>query len=243
MHQFVMNIAGFAIGVESLFETTGVYCREYWTDREPEFFATVCREDLVQEQALLDAEADEEGLKRRKFPEPFLERSVIQRRVAEHLLSRDVLLMHGSTVAVDGRAYLFTAACGTGKSTHTRLWREVFRDRAVMVNDDKPFLKLTGEGVIACGAPWTGKHGIGTNIRVTLGGICILRRGPENVIRPALREAVEDFLLHQIFRCEGREALTKELADRLLSSVPLWEMECTKAPQAAEVAYGAMSAV
>lgn len=243
MHQFVMDIAGFAIGVESLFETTRVYCREYRTDREPEFLVTVRREDLLREQALLDAEADEEGLKRRKFPEPFLERSVIQRRVAEHLLSRDVLLMHGSTVAVDGRAYLFTAACGTGKSTHTRLWREVFGDRAVMVNDDKPFLKLTDDGVIACGAPWTGKHGIGTNIRVPLGGICILRRGPENVIRPAKREAVEDFLLHQIFRCEGREALTKELADRLLSTVPLWEMECTKAPQAAEIACGAMRAV
>ena len=236
-----MDIAGFAIGVESLFETTRVYCREYWTDREPEFYVTVRREDLVLEQEFLDAEADEEGLKRRKFPEPFLERSVIQRRVAEHLLKRDVLLMHGSTVAVDGRAYLFTAACGTGKSTHTRLWREVFGDRAVMVNDDKPFLKLTGDAVIACGAPWTGKHGIGTNSCLPLGGICILRRGPENLIRPAQRESVEDFLLHQIFRCEGREALTKELADRLLSSVPLWEMECTKDPQAAEVAYGAMS--
>ena len=243
MHEFVLDIAGFAIGVESLFETTGVYCREYWTDREPEFFVTVKREDLAREQALLDAEADEEGLKRRKVPDPFLERSVIQRRVAEALAQRDVLLMHGSTVAVDGRAYLFTAPCGTGKSTHTRLWREVFGDRAVMVNDDKPFLKLTENGVIACGAPWTGKHGIGTNISVPLGGICILRRGPENVIRRADREQVEDFLLHQIFQCEGREVLTKGLADRLLSSVPLWEMECTRDPKAAEVAYGAMGAV
>ena len=243
MHEFVMDIAGFAIGVESLFETTRVYCREYWTDREPEFFVTVKREDLAREQEFLNAEADEEGLKRRKFPEPFLERSVIQRQVAEHLLDRDVLLMHGSTVAVDGRAYLFTAACGTGKSTHTRLWREVFGDRAVMVNDDKPFLKLTENGVIACGAPWTGKHGIGSNISVPLGGICILRRGPENVIRRADREQVEDFLLHQIFQCEGREVLTKALADRLLSSVPLWEMECTRDPKAAVVSYGAMSAV
>lgn len=41
------------------------------------------REDLIREQELLDQEADEEVLKRRKFPEPFLERSVIQRKVAE----------------------------------------------------------------------------------------------------------------------------------------------------------------
>ena len=232
MEPFVMEIAGFAIGVEPLFESTRMYCREYWTDREPEFHVTVTREDLAQEQTLLNIEADEEGLKRRKFSDMFLERSVIQRRVAENLARRDVLLMHGSTVAVDGRAYLFTAPCGTGKSTHTRLWREVFGDRAVMVNDDKPFLKLTGDGVLACGSPWTGKHGIGTNVCVPLGGICILSRGAENVIRPAEPEQVAEFLRSQCYPPQRLE--------KLLSRVRLWEMECTKDPEAAVTAFETM---
>lgn len=235
MEPFVMEIAGFAIGVEPLFESTRMYCREYWTDREPEFHVTVNREDLVQEQELLNIEADEEGLKRRKFSDMFLERSVIQRRVAENLSQRDVLLMHGSTVAVDGRAYLFTAPCGTGKSTHTRLWREVFGDRAVMVNDDKPFLKLTGDTVLACGSPWTGKHGIGSNVCVPLGGICILSRGRKNIIRPAEQEQVLDFLRSQCFPPQGLE--------KLLSRVGLWQMECTKDPEAAVIAHGAMSSI
>ena len=212
-----------------------MYCREYWTDREAEFHVTVKREDLVQEQELLNIEADEEGLKRRKFSDMFLERSVIQRRVAENLARRDVLLMHGSTVAVDGRAYLFTAPCGTGKSTHTRLWREVFGDRAVMVNDDKPFLKLTEDAVLACGSPWTGKHGIGTNVCVPLSGICILSRGRENVIRPAEPEQVEEFLRSQCFPPQGLEML--------LDRVRLWQMECTKDPQAAVTAFEAMSSI
>ena len=235
MEPFVMEIAGFAVGVEPLFESTRMYCREYWTDREPEFHVTVKREELVQEQELLNIEADEEGLKRRKFSDMFLERSVIQRRVAENLARRDVLLMHGSTVAVDGRAYLFTAPCGTGKSTHTRLWREVFGDRAVMVNDDKPFLKLTEDAVLACGSPWTGKHGIGTNVCVPLGGICILSRGTENIIRPAEPEQVMDFLRSQCFPPQGQE--------KLLSRVELWQMECTKDPEAALIAHGAMSSI
>ncbi len=232
MEPFVMEIAGFAIGVEPLFESTRMYCREYWTDREPEFYVTVKREDLVQEQELLNIEADEEGLKRRKFSDMFLERSVIQRRVAEALAQRDVLLMHGSTVAVDGRAYLFTAPCGTGKSTHTRLWREVFGDRAVMVNDDKPFLKLTGDAVLACGSPWTGKHGIGTNVCVPLGGICILSRGRENVIRPAVPEQTLEFLRSQCFPPQGLE--------KILDRVRLWEMECTRDLGAAVTAFEAM---
>lgn len=233
MDAFVMEIAGFAIGVEPLFETTRHYCRDYLTDREPEFHVTVTREDLKQEQTLLDREADEEGLKRRKFPDPFLERSVIQRRTAECLSERQVALMHGSTVAVDGRAYLFTAACGTGKSTHTRLWREVFGDRAVMVNDDKPFLKLTAEGVLAYGSPWTGKHGLGSNVCVPLGGICILHRGKENSIRRADRGRVLEFLKSQCTPPELTEAIT--------ALVPLWEMECNKDPQAARIAQDAMS--
>ena len=232
MDSFVIEIAGFAIGVEPLFESTRMYCREYWTDREAEFHVTVKREELVQEQELLNIEADEEGLKRRKFSDMFLERSVIQRRVAEALAQRDVLLMHGSTVAVDGRAYLFTAPCGTGKSTHTRLWREVFRDRAVMVNDDKPFLKLTGDAVLACGSPWTGKHGIGTNVCVPLDGICILSRGAENVIRPAVPEQTLEFLRSQCFPPQGLE--------KILDRVRLWEMECTRDLGAAVTAFEAM---
>ena len=56
--------------------------------------------------------------------------TVIQEKIAGQLLERDTLLLHGSTVAVDGQAYLFTAPCHTGKSTHTRLWRKLFGDRA-----------------------------------------------------------------------------------------------------------------
>ena len=235
MEPFVMEIAGFAIGVEPLFESTRMYCREYWTDREPEFHVTVTREELKQEQELLNIEADEEGLKRRKFSDMFLERSVIQRRTAECLAGRDVALMHGSTVAVDGIAYLFTAACGTGKSTHTRLWREVFGDRAVMVNDDKPFLRLEAGGVYAYGSPWTGKHGLGSNVRFPLGGICILRRGQENVIRRADVDAVLEFLESQCFPADRVTELT--------TRVPLWEMECTKDRLAAEVSHAAMSEV
>jgi hypothetical protein len=52
-----------------------------------------------------------------------------------------------------------------------------------MVNDDKPFLKFAGDDVIAYGSPWSGKHGLDTNISLPLKGICFLRRGSVNSIR------------------------------------------------------------
>lgn len=234
-----MEIAGLATCVQPMFFSTREYCRPYLTERTPEFFVEVTGEDLIRQQAILDQEAGEEGLRRRKFTDPFLERTVIQEKIAEKLLKRDTLLLHGSTVAVDGQAYLFTAPCGTGKSTHTRLWREVFRDRAVMVNDDKVFLQLRQDGVWAYGSPWTGKHGIGNNISAPLKGICFLRRGAENRIGKAASGKWLPELIHQCFLPEERyTSLVRQLAQR----IPLWEMTCTKDPRAAAIAYEAMAA-
>lgn len=239
VYSFTMLVAGLAVRVVPLFGSTREYCRAYWTGLEPECTVVVTREELVREQELLDIEAVEEGLKKRRFSEPFLERSVIQRWVAECLVEKNTIMLHGSTVAVDGRAYLFTAPCGTGKSTHTRLWREVFSDRAVMVNDDKPFLRITDAGVLAFGSPWTGKHGLGENVCFPLAGISVLHRGSENRIRRAAAADVMELLLHQVFQPEGVGPVP-ELLERLVERVPLWEMECTKGPEAARVAWRAM---
>ena len=245
MADFKIGIAGQVIAVTSLFESTKDYCRKYLTEGEAEFSVAVARQDLEEEQALLRQEALEEGLKPRVFGDPFLERNSIQRKVAELLLDRDILLMHGSTVAVDGKAYLFTAACGTGKSTHTRFWRQAFGDRAVMVNDDKPFLRIQSDGVLACGAPWSGKHGLETNITVPLQGICVLERGTENEICPAAAEELLPMLLHQ--GCPPREEAQlphyEHLVHTLAQTVPLWKMRCNLDPNAARVAWEAMSAI
>jgi len=243
MAEFSIKVAGRVASVTGRFDSTRDYCGRYLTDEAAEFAITVTPEDLVREQELADLEADEEGLKRRRFSEPFLERAVIQRRLSEKLLQFDTLLFHGSSVAVDGEGFLFTAACGTGKSTHTRLYREVFGHRAVMVNDDKPFLKLTDGGVILCGSPWSGKHGLDTNVEVPLKGICILERGGENKIQPITPEEAAAMLLHQSGAPLEEEALPHfhELVERLGTTVPLWKMQCTKDPEAAQVSYAAMT--
>ena len=244
MAEFCIEIAGQAVQVRSLFESTRDYCAQYLTDREAAHFVDVTREDLAHRQELAFEEARQEGLRPRVFTDPFLERETIQAKIAEALLPEKRLLMHGSAVAVDGVGYLFTAPCRTGKSTHTRLWRELFGNRAVIINDDKPFLRLNGDQVLICGSPWGGKHGLQTNITVPLGGICVLERGSENRISRVQPGEVLPLLLHQGGAPEEEclsglyEDLVKELSDR----VPLWRMCCTKEPEAARVAYMAMSA-
>ena len=243
MADFKIQIAGRVAAVRSLFESTRDYCRAYLTEQNPDFSLLITREDLEFEQEMYLQEAREEGFRPRNFPDPFLDRAAIQRKVAEYLFDCDTLMLHGSVVAVDGEGYLFTARSGTGKSTHTRLWRQAFGDRAVMVNDDKPFLRITESGVLVCGAPWSGKHGLDTNLTVPLKGICILERGKENRIRKTAREEALDMLRKQGYQPLDTGKLPKylELVDALMEKTALWHMECSKDVQAAVTAYEAMS--
>ena len=158
------------------------------------------------------------------------------------LLTFDGMLLHSSAVVRDGKAYLFTAACGTGKSTHTHLWLENFPD-AYILNDDKPALRLEEEQFYAYGTPWSGKYDISKNIRVPLAGICVLYRGTENKIEHYREKNALHAILEQTMRPNNPQLLGQllELLDKLLLQVPIWRLECNMEPEAALVSYRAMS--
>lgn len=241
MPEFRIRVAEQVAAVQCLFDSTPYFLGKYGTSDPSDFSITVTRADLEQERAFRHAEAAAEGFRPKNESDPFLERLVILRKFAAHLLSHDTLLLHGSAVAVDGVGYLFTARCGTGKSTHARLWRQVFGERAVAINDDKPFLRITPAGVFVCGSPWCGKHGLETNTQVPLGGICILERGRENKIRPA--NPCEIPFVHQQILVPYAPAMEKKsmgLASILTERVPVWHMDCNMDPSAAAVSYAAM---
>ena len=133
-------------------------------------------EQLEREQEESRASALQEGRTPWEAPLRYLEELAIYRQIAEQAPERGVLLFHGSAVAVDGQTYLFTAKSGTGKSTHTRLWRQRFGDRALMVNDDKPLLRFTETEVLVCGTPWNGKHHLSAPVQLPLKALCVLMR-------------------------------------------------------------------
>lgn len=197
---FCIKLADTVIRIEPMFDFIREYCRDYITE-EPEAF-TVRTEpaDIAFERDCSVKEAEREGRADGMYSDAYLETLAVYRRIAERMLAYDTLLFHGSVIAVDGAGYLFTAKSGTGKSTHTRLWREQFGDRAVMVNDDKPLLKVTENGVTAYGTPWDGKHRLSTNCSVPLKAICILTRSEENHIEEISPGDAYQMLLQQTYR-------------------------------------------
>lgn len=159
------------------------------------------------------------------------------------LLDFDGLMLHASAAVMDNRAYLFSAPCGTGKSTHTRLWRKVFgEDKVTILNDDKPALRLENGVWYAYGTPWSGKTDQNANLRVPLAGVCFLSRGEKNTIAPFTGAKAVFSLLEQTVRPKGAELRSQllNLLDRLLRDVPVWQMACNMEPDAPLVSYGAM---
>jgi len=161
----------------------------------------------------------------------------------KQLLDFGGLMLHSSAVVVDGKAYLFTAPCGTGKSTHTKLWLDMFGDRAFILNDDKPALRLEDGTWYAYGTPWSGKYDISVDARIPVGGIAAIGRAPVNSIEPyGGKEAVLD-IIRQVNRPRDMAFRIKllELLDKLITTVPVWKLRCNLDPEAARVAYEAMA--
>ena len=220
-------------------EAARSFCGNYLCAEEPDFLVEVTAADISYERA----EQARLGLPDTGTSDAYLEIVALLRKISEKLIEYDTLLFHGSCVAVDGVGYLFTAPSGTGKSTHTRLWREMLGDRAVMVNDDKPFLEILEAVVTAWGSPWNGKHNLDTNTGVPLKAICVLERGEENRVRqiPA-KEALAE-LFRQSARPRDPRLIPRymDLLDALAARVTFYRLRCDMAPDAARVAYEAMT--
>lgn len=242
MTEFTMRVAGRVAAVSALFESTRAYCADYLCEGPADFAVRITPQDIAYERSVSLRTDQLEGAANRPHPDEALEITAVQRKIAEALFDFDTLLFHGSVVAVDGAAYLFTAKSGTGKSTHTRLWREVFGDRAVMVNDDKPFLRVTEEGVLACGSPWNGKHRLGENISVPLRAICVLTRGEVNEIQPISAGDALMMLMQQSNRPLQPRLMPQYLAllDALTKYAAFYRLACNMNPDAARVAFEAM---
>ena len=151
----LVKLGGIPMEICFRYENNVAFFSEYLTDERPVLVIEPSDEDRerVRNQMVLSAERD--GINKPRFEQDFIERNVLHALVAEQLVSHDVLLIHGSALSMDSEAFLFTAQSGVGKSTHARLWRELYGDRVKMINDDKPMLQIRDSEVLVWGSPGT----------------------------------------------------------------------------------------
>lgn len=242
MTSFTILIADKKVTINALYESTKQFCKDYLCDGTCDFFVSVTPQDIANERTKSAREDALEGIPTRHFSDEYLETLAVYRKIADAMIPYHTLLFHGSVISVDDEAYLFTAKSGTGKSTHTRLWRQAFGSRAFMINDDKPLLKVTDTGIYACGTPWDGKHHLSSNCVVPLKAICILERGEQNSIISVTAKEALPMLLQQSYRPSNSLGLSQVLSiiDELTKQVMFYRLRCNMEPEAAFVAYEGM---
>lgn len=160
-----------------------------------------------------------------------------------HLLRHNGVMLHASVVAMDGKAYLFSAPSGTGKSTHTKLWQQVFGEEAKVFNDDKPALRRLDGTWYAYGTPWCGKDGININLKAPVAGICFLKQASENQIRRLSQaEAISKIVSQTLRRFKLVENMDLMLShvEKIVQEIPVFELENRPEPAAAQLSYETM---
>lgn len=228
----IYNICGLAVECDFRFPTMTARAEKYLSGGAPEIrvpFQPEKFEWLKQQEPSLDDDNCEIICTTESF--------------YMQLLGYGGFMLHSSAVVMDGGAYLFSAPSGTGKSTHTALWLELFGERAAILNDDKPAILLREDGIFACGTPWSGKSDLNLNLCVPLRGICVLERSMQNFINPLPAEKAVYALLNQTLRPEEPEKMAAllEYIDRVTENIPMWRMGCNISTEAAGLAYEVMS--
>lgn len=229
------KIAGVIIDINTKYSFSTKLMRdyEYVGDEEPAFTINTTEEMIEYEKKFSE-----------EFSDAYCETVAVLRCVCMEILKNyDGFFFHCSSLEIDGKGFLFTAPSGTGKSTHTRLWREYFGDKVTMINDDKPIIKRENGEFFIYGTPWQGKDNIGNNVRVPISAICVLRQGKENKIEKITPIKALALLMDQTERPKDKKSMENllSLLDGLLSKTPVYIMDCTISQEAVIIAYKAMT--
>lgn len=158
-----------------------------------------------------------------KYEVVFLSLLALERRLSE----RSCLILHCAYLEYQGKAMLFSAPSGTGKTTQAGLWEQYRGSRTV--NGDKALLEYDGKTWTANGWPVCGTSEVCENKKLPIGCIVMLSQGKLNQawrLRPA--EAFTSLYGQITMNRWDREGLVKnlDLLERLVGKVPVYHLAC-----------------
>ena len=235
MEKFCVTLAQTTLSLKAHHPFTKAACKGYEAPASalPAFCAVASPEEIAQ--ALAEGAPDE----------GYGEFICLHRQIAEHIPKFGAVVVHGAAITYADSAVLFMAPSGTGKTTHIRLWKQVFGQKVSIINGDKPMLRTYPTATVY-GTPWAGKEGWQQNRSAPLKAICLLRQAHSNRIEKQDPVNCLPQLLQQVYLPRDPEAMAKTLTifQELLNQVPVYLLECNMEPDAATVAcQGMMEAI
>ena len=141
----------------------------------------------------------------------------------------DAVAIHTSVLTYRGKAVLFLGESGTGKSTHTRLWREHIPG-AALLNDDSPIIRILDGVPYAYGSPWSGKTPCYKTERYPLAACVRLSQAPYNKMErlniPRAYAALHPSCPPDFAYDDALYDHISRVLNALLGSVPVYHLAC-----------------
>lgn len=136
--------------------------------------------------------------------------------------------LHGSVIEKEGKALVFLGKSGTGKSTHTRLWKE-FVPGCSLLNDDEPIVRLMDDGKVRVyGAPWSGSTPCYRNVSADVSAFVHLHQHSENSLTRlnGVKAFVPLFQSAATLRSDRENrALVISMVNDILEKVPVYRLD------------------
>lgn len=153
-------------------------------------------------------------------------------------MPHQTVAIHTSVIEYKGRTVLFLGESGTGKSTHTRLWRENI-EGAVLLNDDSPMLRIIDGKPWMFGSPWSGKTPCYKQESYPLAACVRLSQAPYNKIQrlsiPQAYAALHPSCPPDFAYDDALYDYISETIGEVLSQVPLYHLACLPDADAARL--------
>ncbi|MBP3602335.1 MAG: hypothetical protein J6J10_08620 [Alistipes sp.] len=155
-------------------------------------------------------------------------------------VQHSVAAVHSSVIVCHNEAVMFLGESGTGKSTHTRLWRENI-EGATLLNDDSPFVGVQNGQVVAFGSPWSGKTPCYKNESYPIRAIVRLSQAPHNSMRRLRSLFSVGALLPSLPPAfafdEKLEDAVMNVLSAVIGAVPVYHLECLPNAAAAQLSH------
>ncbi|MDO5409733.1 MAG: hypothetical protein Q4F21_04680 [Lachnospiraceae bacterium] len=157
------------------------------------------------------------------------------------VLNHHACVLHGVVMEYEGMGILVTAASGTGKTTHTRMWRD--RESALIINGDRCLCRKVDGKWYAYGMPWAGSSGEYINRKVPINVIVSLKQDSYNHVRRMNVFEGSIYLMQRIFAPMWPGEMQNrafDMCEELGAEIPMLELSCLPDFEAVDVLKAAI---
>lgn len=137
--------------------------------------------------------------------------------------------LHSSSILYQNKAWLFSAPSGTGKSTHTNLWNDLYQ--TPILDGDLNLISIKNQQAVIWGIPWCGTSGIYTTMSYPLGGIILLKQYTTDCIQPLFENEKQLQVMQRFISPAWTTAMLDvnlTFSGELIKHIAVFKLLCTK---------------